>query len=216
MKMQPKPLEVADCFSLIVSYCIQVKTLEMGACKGFRGLLNSKLSSIEAAVEAALDHFAALEPPSVTSAQNPPTHPPTVLSSTLSSPSQRAQSLLSRVNPLQLVGHVDICPETQRSGQSSAGNRLGSARIHHASAGSSRASGCSRSGAEDGEECELPSTLHPNQAAARPTSTSPLFRETDGCFIPRPLIGIDVAASLTPSEKTSARYWISTNGCMDN
>lgn len=137
--MQPKPLEVADCFSLIVSYCIQVKTLEMGACEGFRGLLNSKLSSIEAAVEAALDHFAALEPPSVTSAQNPPTHPPTVLSSTLSSPSQRAQSLLSRVNPLQLVGHVDICPETQRSGQSSAGNRLGSARIHHASAGSSRA-----------------------------------------------------------------------------
>lgn len=88
--------------------------------------LNSKRSSTEAVGEAASDLLAALN------------HHLSPAVFHFFSSSQRAQSHFSSVNPLQLVGHVDICPEAQRSGQSSAGNRLGSARIHHASAGSSR------------------------------------------------------------------------------
>lgn len=87
---------------------------------------NSKRSSIEAVGEAASDLSAALN------------HHLSPAVFHFFSSSQRAQSHFSSVNPLQLVGHVDICPETQRSGESSAGNRLGSARIHHASAGTSR------------------------------------------------------------------------------
>lgn len=94
--------------------------------KGFWRPRNSKRSSIEAVGEAASDLLAALN-----------RHLSPAVFHFFSS-SQRAQSHFSSVNPLQLVGHVDICPETQRSGQSAAGNRLGSARIHHASAGSSR------------------------------------------------------------------------------
>lgn len=116
----------------------------MGAFHSWRPL-TWKQSSVEAVVEAALDPFLSSEPPSVTTL-HPPTHCPRLhfFPSSSSSPA-RAQSHFSGVNPLQLVGHVDICPETQRSGQSSAGNRLGSARIHHASAGSSpllRERGC--------------------------------------------------------------------------